>query len=143
MKLRALLVLALTAVLAAVAASPAAAQRQDGLVNVAITDTTIQVPIGVAANVCGVGANVLSTAANLGDVDCDAQGVAIAQNGGGGNGGSPNQSGLINLAITNTTVQVPVAVAANICGVRVNVLARGLNAGDVTCNATGVSKAFR
>ena len=33
------------------------------------------------------------------------------------------------------TVQVPVAVAADVCGVAVNVLARNLNAGSVDCDA--------
>jgi len=142
MKLRALLAVCVTATLAVVAASPAAAQRQDGLVNVAITDTTVQVPIAVAANVCGVAVNVLATAGNLGDVECAAEGVSIAENQGGG-GQAPNQSGLINVAVTNTTVQVPVSVAANICGVAVNLLARGLSTGDVECDAEGVSRAFR
>lgn len=48
------------------------AQQQEGLVNVAINDTsilnelkltapvTVQVPVSVAANVCGIDANVLS-----------------------------------------------------------------------------------
>jgi hypothetical protein len=76
------------------------------------------------------------------NIDCTAEGVATAENGGGG--GSPvTQEGLVNLAITNTTIQVPVAVAANVCGLAVNILARGLNTGDVTCTATGVSRAFR
>jgi hypothetical protein len=143
MRIRALLIICVMAVTAAVAASPAAAQvNQEGLVNVAITDTTVQVPIGIGANVCGVAVNVLATAANLGDIDCTATGVATAENGGGG-GGPVTQEGLVNLAITNTTIQVPVAVAANICGVAVNILARGLNTGDVDCDATGVSRAFR
>jgi hypothetical protein len=143
MRIRALLIVCVMAVTAAVAASPAAAQvNQEGLVNVAITDTTVQVPVGIAANVCGVAANVLATAANVGDVDCTAEGVAVAEHE-NGNGGSVKQKGLVNLAITNTTIQIPVAVAANVCGVLVNVLARGLNTGDVTCTATGVSRAFR
>jgi uncharacterized membrane protein len=144
MRIRALLITCVTVITAVVAATPAAAQpNQRGLVNVAITDTTVQVPIGIAANVCGVAVNVLATAANFGDVDCTAEGVAIAENGGGGGGNGPTQRGLINLAITNTTIQIPVAVAANVCGVAVNVLARGLNTGDVNCTAEGVARAFR
>jgi hypothetical protein len=62
-----------TAGLALVLATGAAyAQQQDGLVNVAINDTsilndlklaapvTVQAPINVAANVCGIDANVLA-----------------------------------------------------------------------------------
>jgi hypothetical protein len=144
MKMRALLVAAMLAVMMVVAVSPAGAQpRQEGLVNVAVTNTNIQVPIGIAANVCGVAVNVLSQVGNLGDVNCTADGVALAENPRGNQGAGPRQNGLINLAVTNTNVQVPVAVAANICGVAVNVLARGLNTGDVQCDAEGVSHAFR
>jgi hypothetical protein len=130
--------LALTLVLGA--AQPASAQdsnrtRQQGLVNVAATDTTVQVPIGVAANVCGVAVNVLSRAANLGDVDCTADGVALAENDSDNGNNRTRQNGLINVALTDTTVQVPVAVAANVCGVAVNVLAAAGNFGDVSCDA--------
>ena len=144
MKLRALLVAALVAMLTLVAASPASAQtRQNGLVNVAVTNTTVQVPIGIAANICGVAANVLATAANLGDVDCTAEGVAVAEDEGGNGNGNVDQNGLINLAITNTTIQIPVALAANVCGLAVNVLAVALNAGTVDCTAMGVASASR
>ena len=87
----------ISAVLAATAlaigvAGPASAQRadQDGLVNVAVVDVlnnnnvvaNVQVPIGIAANVCGVNANVLAQQRRTGDATCDAraQGVADAQN---------------------------------------------------------------
>jgi len=144
MRIRALVVLCVMAVAAVVAASPASAQvNQEGLVNVAIVDTTVQVPIGVGANICGVAVNVLAVAENLGDVTCTATGVAIAQDGGNGGGGPVTQEGLINLAIVNTTIQVPVSVAANVCGVAVNILARSLNTGNVDCTAEGVSQAFR
>ena len=54
-----------------VAAAPADAATQEGLVNVAVTDITVQVPIAVAANVCDVSVNVL--AEQLDDADnCDA-----------------------------------------------------------------------
>ena len=126
------------------AAAPAQAQvSQEGLVNVAITDTTVQVPVGIAANICGVAANVLATAVNVADVDCTATGVAIAEHENGGGGGPVMQEGLVNIAVTNTTIQVPVAIAANVCGLAVNVLSNALNAGDVSCTATGVSKASR
>jgi hypothetical protein len=50
--------------------------------------------------------------------------------------------GLLNVTITDVlsgnqvTAQVPVSVAANICGVPVSVLATGLTSGPVSCNNT-------
>ena len=133
-----------TSVLAAGVASTADAQvNQNGLVNVAITDTTVQVPVGVAANVCGVAVNVLANAVNAADVSCTATGIAVAEQSGGGGGGGVVQDGLVNLAVTGTTIQVPLAVAADVCGLTVNLLATALNAGAVDCTATGVSSASR
>ena len=49
-----------------------------GLVNIAIedvltgNDVNVQVPVGVAANVCGISVAVLADLAPLGPVDCDA-----------------------------------------------------------------------
>ena len=42
---------------------------------------------------------------------------------------------VVNLTnvLNNNTVQVPIAIAANICGVAVNVLAAELQNGPVTC----------
>ncbi len=144
MRARAMFVASLLALMLVVGAGPAGAQvQQEGLVNVAITDTTVQVPVGIAANVCGVAVNVLATAANVGDVDCEATGVAVAEHENGGGSGPVMQEGLVNLAVTNTTIQIPVTVAANVCGVALNVLARAVNFGDVNCTAKGVSRAFR
>lgn len=119
-----------------VAAAPAAAQTsQDGLVNVAVTDNTVQIPIGVAANVCGVTAAVLSQQINTGTVDCTALSNATGFSLGTGSGGPTRQNGLVNVAITGNTIQVPVAVAANVCGVGVSVLAQFVNTDDVACTA--------
>jgi hypothetical protein len=41
-----------------------------------------------------------------------------------------------------TTVQVPVGVAANVCGVDANVLAQQEKAGGATCTAENASKAL-
>jgi hypothetical protein len=132
---RSLTALAVAGTAATLAAAPAsAATNQSGLVNVAATNTTIQVPVGVAANICGVTANVLASATSTAPVDCTATGVAIAQAPGGG-GGNTHQQGLVNVSLTNTTVQVPVAIAANVCGVAVNVLAQQIGSGPVTCDA--------
>ncbi len=65
------------------AASPALAQNQgnqNGLVNVQIGNVIVQVPIGVAANICGVDANVLAQQ-EQGDEDvaCTADADAISE----------------------------------------------------------------
>ena len=126
----------------AIASAPALAQpiTQEGLVNVAADDVNVQIPIAAAANVCGVAVNVLATAPSLGDVDCTADGVAVAEND-GGDGGPVTQNGLVNVSLTDVNVQVPVNVAANVCGVSVGVLAQAPALGDVVCDAEGVSLA--
>ena len=123
-------------------AAPAQAQvDQDGLVNVSITDTNIQVPIGVAANVCGVTANVLASSTFTSPVDCEATGTADAHRTGGGDGGNTRQSGLVNINLDDTNVQLPIAVAANVCGIAVNVLANQTGTDPVDCDAQAWSSA--
>jgi hypothetical protein len=125
-------------------ATPANAQPnradQDGLVNLALQDTNVQIPIGIAANVCGVAVNLLASQTATGPVDCEAEGVTSAERERGG----PNnarQNGLVNVAIQDTNVQVPVAVAANICGVAVNAIATQTLVGPTTCDALAESEA--
>jgi hypothetical protein len=118
-------------------ASTASAQNQSGLVNVAIVDNTVQIPIGVAANVCGVAVNVLSQNIANGDTTCDAVAGATATRAGGNGDGGGNQQGLINLYVADNTVQVPIGIAANICGVAANVLAQDVKNGDAECDALG------
>ena len=121
-------------------AAPAdAATRQNGLVNVALTDTTVQVPISVAANVCGVAVGVLSSALVQGPVDCEALGGAEATNVDNGGNDNTNQQGLVNVSATDTVVQVPVGIAANVCGVAASVLAGPNIQFPVDCTAEGVS----
>ena len=79
-------------VMAFLLAMPASAQQtqQNGLVNVDISNVanniaqnlkinvsqvpvTVQVPVGVAANVCGVAANVLASQAQQGTASCKAK----------------------------------------------------------------------
>ncbi len=57
--------------------------------------------------------------------------------------GAPNQAGdsLVNVQVGDVTVQVPVAVAANICDVNVNVLAQQNKGGTPTCTADADSSA--
>ena len=139
--MRKISIAAVTAALAlAVMAAPASAQ-QEGLVNVAITDNTVQVPVAVAANVCDVDVNVLASDIRDGSALCnaDADSTATAARGGGGGGGP--QSGLINIDISDNTVQVPISVAANVCDLNVGVLVQNLRDGDSDCAADGVAVA--
>ena len=50
-------------------------------------------------------------------------------------------SALNNLSVP-VSVQVPVGVAANVCGVNANVLAKQKKTGDATCTARNGSKAL-
>jgi hypothetical protein len=118
-----------------VAAVPAsAATGQSGLVNVAITGNTVQVPVGIAANICNVQANVIASNNFGGNSLCTSASRATAT-GGGGSGGNTGQNGLVNVAITGNTVQVPIAVAANICNVQANVIATGNFGGNGSCSS--------
>ena len=118
------------------AAGAAEAQtRQEGLVNVNVENVTAQVPIGIAANVCDVNANVLAEQLRGGGAECDATAESIATNG-PNQGGPTRQEGLVNVNAADIVVQLPVALAANVCDVNVGVLARQLRAGGATCDAT-------
>jgi hypothetical protein len=132
-----LISLALAVAMMFAVAMPATAQPvdQEGLVNVNIGDVTVQVPVAIAANICGVAVNVLAELVAAGDVECEAIAESEARSSRGSGQGPVNQEGLINLNLGDVTVQVPVAVAANICGVAVNLLAQVELEGDVTCEA--------
>jgi len=131
-----------TAVTAAAMAGPAsAAPRQEGLVNVNISDVTVQVPVGVAANLCDVNAAVLATVVDQ-PAECDATAESIATRG-PGNGGSPRQEGLVNVNISDVTAQVPISVAANLCDINVAVLAELVELGEAECTATAETIASR
>ncbi len=72
-----IVVVALAAALLMALAAPASAQpRQEGLVNVNVSDVVVELPIGIAANVCDFNANVLAEQARLGDATCTAVSVA-------------------------------------------------------------------
>lgn len=119
-----------------VTAATAPAANQQGLVNVDLSNNVIQVPIGVAANICGVNAAVLSAGTVTGSQVCTAVARPSANAGGGGNGGSGgNQRGLVNVTVANNTIQVPIAVAANVCGVSVAVLSTGTFTSPDLCRA--------
>ena len=108
--------------------------RQRGLVNVAVTDTTVQVPVAVAANICDVAVNVLASQLVDGAAPCDAAADGTATRGDGGDN-QTRQIGLVNIALTDTTIQVPVAIAANLCDISVNILARQGLDGAAACDA--------
>lgn len=120
-----------------VSALPASAQttQQSGVVNVSLTNTNIQVPVSVAAAVCGVQANVIASNNFGGNTSCSSASHATATNSGGGGGGNTTQQGLVNVAVTNTNVQIPIGVAADLCGVQVNLIASGNFAGNAICSA--------
>ena len=118
-----------------VSAAPASAQTtQEGLVNVSLTDTNVQVPVAVAANICNVDANVIATGVFDGSDQCDSASRARANNG-GGDGGPTRQSGLINVALTDTNIQVPIGIAANVCNVNANVITSLVFDGNDRCSA--------
>jgi hypothetical protein len=133
--------LALSLALAgAVAAAPGGNTAGDTLINVQISDVTILVPVAVAANLCDINVNVLARQVDLGDTDCDATAESFASPG-WNNGGGGNQAGnsLVNVQIDDLFVGVPIAVAANLCDVSVNVLATDIGTGDAECDASALA----
>jgi hypothetical protein len=133
----------LAAGLMLVPATQASAQnQQEGLVNVAIEDVTVQVPISVAANICDVNVAVLVNAFADDAAACEATAESAASNGGGNGGGPPTtQEGLVNVLVDDVLVQVPVSVAANVCDVNVVLLADIVNDDAAACDATAESRA--
>jgi len=128
------------AVVALVAAPAASAQTQQrGLVNVAVEDVIVQVPVSVAANVCDVNVAVLAQVQDDAAA-CEATADSTATAGPSGNNGPTNQQGLVNVLLDDVLIQVPVSVAANICDVNVAVLA-DLNDAAQACEATADSAA--
>ena len=123
------------------AASPASAAQQEGLVNVNITDVTVQVPIGVTLNVCDVTVGVLVGTIDDAAAPCNAAGGTIALESPDTGGGGGSQRGLINVNLQDVTAQVPIAIAANICDVNVAVLVNELIDDATTCQAGAVSVA--
>ena len=118
------------------------AQTQDGLVNVSVDDNTVQVPVSVAANVCGVEVNALADLVGSDETACEIDQETAAENGidtgmesaGGPGNGSGKQSGLVNVSLDGNTVQVPVGVAANVCGVEANVIAQNKGSDEAVCD---------
>lgn len=130
----------------AVAVGPAEAQtKQNGLVNVNLTDVTVQIPIALAANVCDVNVAVLVGAlTDVGAADCTASSNSDATvTRTEGSSGPIRQRGLVNVNVTDLVVQVPVGIAANICDVNAGVLVGLLtDVGAADCTATGTAGAL-
>lgn len=117
--------LAAAAVMGALAAPAMAQNRQEGLVNVAVEDVTVQLPIAVAANICDLNVAVLAEIADEGGT-CEATADSAASAGRSGSG-STRQDGLVNVLVDDVVVQAPIALAANVCDVNVAVLATVLD----------------
>lgn len=138
-------VLVATMSLGLVAAGSASAQTQTGLVNLDISGNTVQVPIGVAANVCDVNVAVLvdtylDQAARCG-ASATSTGIGVTTPSAGETG---DQSGLVNVRVNDNVVQIPLAVAANVCDVNVAVLTNLFvdDAANCTTNANSRARQF-
>ena len=118
---------------------------QEGLVNVNVTDVVVQAPISVVANVCDVTVAVLVSRLQDAASPCDATGTAEAitatEEGPPAEGAPVDQEGLVNLNLTGVTVQLPIALAANVCDVEVAVLVDELSDGSAPCDASSNSDA--
>jgi hypothetical protein len=131
--------LALAAAFMLAMALPASAHpQQDGLVNVNVSDVSVQLPIAVAANVCDVNVNVLAQQLRDGGAECDSEATSDAviewpRNHGKGHG--PQQEGLVNVNVSDVIVQAPIGIAANICDVNANVLSEQVRDGGAECDA--------
>jgi hypothetical protein len=121
---------------ALVVSMPAPAAQQNGLVNINVEDNVIQVPIGIAANICDVNAAVLATLTDTGSTECEALSTSTATAMVTRGGGNTRQNGLINVNLENNTIQIPIAAAANVCDVNVVVLATAILFDDASaCTA--------
>ena len=129
--------LALACVMALATATGAMAQTsQSGLVNINVEDNVVQVPIAIAANICDVTVAVLATDLDDGTATCKALAASGATVTPREPGGATRQDGLINVNLSNNTVQIPIAAAANVCDVDVLVLATAILLHDATeCTA--------
>jgi hypothetical protein len=144
MKIRATMAALVAAVSCLAGASAASAQtHQNGLVNLNLEDITVQVPIGVAANVCDVNVAILANLVDAGGTqpctalaNTDASAVTV-----GAPTGTTTQNGLVNVNVSNVLVQVPIAAAVNICDVDAAVLAALTDVAGASCDATANSHA--
>ena len=127
----------LVVLMAMASTASAMGARQSGLVNINLENNVVQVPIAIAANVCGVTVAVLVQDLADGQAACTAlsKSTAVATATPAERGGQTRQDGLINVNIEDNTVQVPIAAAANICDVSVLVLVQNFLGGATKCDA--------
>lgn len=128
------------------AGSVSAQPEQNGLVNINISDNVVQVPIGIAANVCDVNVAVLVDDFLDAAEPCRADATSTAEvfvtsPDGGGQPGPGDQTGLINLNISGNQVQIPLAAALNVCDVNVAVLVDLFDDAAATCEARARGRA--
>jgi hypothetical protein len=134
-----------TLALGGLGGTASAQTTQNGLINISLSNVTVQVPVGIAANVCDVTVGVLSTVTQSGGMttctavaDATAMPVMV----GSAPSGPTTQNGLVNVSISNTTIQVPIAAAINLCGVNAAILAvLQQTGGGASCTATSHSSA--
>jgi hypothetical protein len=125
-------------------AASVSAQEQTGLVNIRIENNVVQVPIGIAANVCDVNVAVLvddfldAAAPCRADATSDAEVFVESPDGTEQPG---DQTGLVNLDISGNQVQIPLAVALNVCDVNVAVLVDLFDDAAATCEARARGRA--
>ena len=136
---------ALTLGLGAGATTATAQTTQNGLVNINLQDVTVQVPIGIAANVCDVNVAAIATLVDAGrTTTCTAVAQSTARDVTvGAPSGTTTQNGLVNVNISDVLIQVPIAAAINICDVNVAILAVLLDPAGATCDARARGKASR
>jgi hypothetical protein len=142
MRARLTLLAVLVVSIAAMAMPASASAQQEGLVNVDISGNNVQVPIGIAANICDVNVAVLVDDFLDSAAPCrsDAQGRAVFVDSGGP--GEPQaQTGLINISISGNNVQIPVAAALNVCDINVAVLVDLFDDDSATCEARARGRA--
>jgi hypothetical protein len=138
---RILVIVAGAAMSIGLVAGPASAQpRQEGLINVNLSDNTVQVPIAAAVNICDLNVAALAEIIDAGGDSCDAVAKSDAKDRRRGPS-HVSQEGLVNVNVSGNTIQVPVAVAANICDVNVAVLATLIDVPGASCDARAGSNA--
>ena len=102
---------------------------------------------------------ILASALALGLAACNSTGTGGTADGTGGTAAAAPGGGLVNVNLSDIraeiaqnvnvaldrvpiTIQLPVTVAANVCGVNVNILTVQVPTGSQTCTATATSPAL-
>ena len=114
---------------------------QDGLANINLTGTSVQVPVALAATVCDLEVAVLVDDLSDGAAPCPASSESNAEIT-TPDGGPVEQDGLVNVNITDLVVQVPVSLAANVCDVTVAALVDTAEDTAAPCDAAGAAEAL-